>query len=120
MAINEPAQLPKPSLQHETEEHQKSKGMLLDLIQRCIPILKALCKWLLTCLSSCKDSFSACYHTEACQQTITKLENSCIDATRRLYYATGAAVGTAEGLTYAARHAASASYLNVPRFPSIM
>ena len=94
--------------------------MLLDLIQRCICILKPPCKWLLSCLSSCKDLFSACYHTEAYQQTITKLESSCIDATRRLYYATGAAVGTAEGLTYAARHAASASDLDVPRFITIM
>ena len=98
----------------------QSKGMLLDLIQCCISIFKAVCKWLLTCLSSCKNFLSACYHTEACRQTIKKLESACIDATRRFYYATGAAVGTAEGLTYAARHAASASDLNVPRFPPIM
>ena len=94
--------------------------MLLELIYRCIYILKALCKWLLSCLCSCKDFFTACYRTEAGQQTLTTLENSCITATRRLYSATGAAVGTAEGLTYAARHAAWASSLNVPHSASIM
>ena len=81
-------------------------GMLEDIINNLLSVLRFSRRSLCSGLIGCRDSLIAFFHSEYVQGLLTTLESSYIDATGRVYYATGAAVGTAQGLCYAARHVA--------------
>ena len=72
--------------------------MLRHVIRGYIRLLKASCRILLSCLSSCRDLFFEAYQSGCTQDILTTLEDIYTDATGKAYYGAGAAVGTAEGL----------------------
>ena len=51
------------------------------------------------------DLIVSCYRSTLVQGLLIILENTYIDVTGKVYYASGAAVGTIEGLWLLARHA---------------
>ena len=80
--------------------------MLEDIIKNLLSVLRFSRRSLCLGLLSCRDSLIACFQSGYIQGLLTILESSYINATERLYYATGAVVGTAQGLCLAARHVA--------------
>ena len=69
-----------------------------------VDILGAGCTLLRSSLSSWGDLIVGCYRLSLVQGLLTILENACFDVTGRVYYASGAVVGTAKGLWLVARH----------------
>ena len=53
------------------------------------------------------DWIVGCYRSFFVQALLTILENACFDVTGKVYYVSGAVVGTAEGLWLIARHVSS-------------
>lgn len=78
--------------------------MLRNVSRLLYTLLGAGCKVLLFFLASGCEVIVGCYRSFVVQALLTILENACFDVTGKVYYASGAAVGTAEGLWLVARH----------------
>lgn len=92
---------PRPGL---PEDGKGWQGMLGYVSKIFVDVLGAGCIFLRSSLSFGGDLIVGCYRSSLVQGLLTIVENVYIDVTGRVYYASGAAVGTVEGLWLVARH----------------
>ena len=93
--------------------------MLRNVRQTFIRVVDACCHIVHFFLVFGCDLIVGCYRSFLVQTLLTILETACFDVTGKVYYASGAAVGTAEGLWLLTRHVSVPLHLGHPLQKSV-